>query len=224
MADQYVVYGASYSGSVTVEAALTLIGAPYEVVELPPWDGQAVADEVGRVNPMRQLPALVLPSGELVTESAAILTWLAETHPEANLAPAPGSPDRAAFLRWMAFVSAQIYSLYWVRDDLSRLAADKKAEAVVDARTKARILDCWAKMDRQIDVRGPYIFGDRISVLDLYVAVTSRWRPRRRPFYEAAPILAQVVRRADADPRLQTLWKTRLPRLPNDADDDGVPG
>ena len=76
-----------------------------------------------RVNPMRQVPALVLRTGELMTESAAILTWLADSHPDSGLAPALTSPMRPRFLRWMNFISAQIYALYWVRDDLSRLAA-----------------------------------------------------------------------------------------------------
>jgi len=47
-------------------------------------------------------------------------------------------------------------------------------------------------------------------VLDLYVAVVSRFRPRRVRFYEVAPKMAQVVRRVDADPRLTDLWEARI--------------
>ncbi len=51
--------------------------------------------------------------------------------------------------------------------------------------------------------RGPrYLLGDRVSVLDLYVAVVSRWQPRRLRFYREAPRMAEVVRRVDAEPRL----------------------
>ena len=89
----YTVYGAAGSGSVPVEAALTLIGAPFEVVEAVTWEGEAERDKVAAVNPMRQIPALVTPEGETITESAAILIWLAERHPEAALGPEPLSAE-----------------------------------------------------------------------------------------------------------------------------------
>ena len=112
----YVVYGAAGSGSVPVEAALTLIGVEHTVVEAPTWEGDAQRDKVAGVNPMRQIPALVTPEGETITESAAILLWLTERWPEAKLAPPPGDPRRAQFLRWMAFISASISSsvMAWV--------------------------------------------------------------------------------------------------------------
>jgi GST-like protein len=206
----YVVHGAAGSGSVPVEATLTLLGLAYSVVENAPWEGGAAADAVGRINPLRQVPALVLPSGELMTESAAILIHLADSHPEGRLSPAPDAPERAQFLRWMVYVPAAIYSMFWVRDEPSRLAADKAHEAVILERTAARIADCWAMMDAQVRP-GRYILGDEMSVLDLYVTMVSRWSPRRRRFYEAAPRMAEVVRRVDADPRLADLWARRAP-------------
>jgi GST-like protein len=210
MAD-YLVYGARGSGSVAVEAALTLAGAAYEVVECAPFASAADAEAIAALNPMRQVPAVILPGGELMTESAAILIWLAERHPEARLAPAIGSPLRPRFLRWMSFVSAQIYSLYWIRDDLSRLAADAAHEPVLAERTAQRIRHSWATMDAELEPAGRFLLGEEISVLDLYVTVVSRWGPRRRSFYEVAPRLAEVVRRVDADPRLQALWAERMP-------------
>lgn len=211
MSEQYVVYGAAGSGSVPVEAALTLIGADFRVVERPTWESEAIREEMATVNPLRQVPALILPSGELMTESAAILIHLADTHPQARLAPAVGDPMRPRFLRWMAYIGAQIYGLYWVRDDLSRLADGKAAEAVVDERTKARITSCWAMMDGQVSAEGRFLLGDQVSVLDLYLAVVSRWRPNRRRFAEAAPGLATVAKAVDAEPRLQAFWAERFP-------------
>jgi GST-like protein len=210
MADKLVVYGARGSGSIPVEAALTLIGRPYEVVEAAAWQSDEERAKVEAVNPMRQVPALVLPSGEIMTESAAILMWLAEQHPEAGLAPGPDDPARAAFLRWMVYVPAAIYSMFWVRDEPMRLAADEAAAEVITARTAERIAECWRKMDAQVSP-GRYILGDRLSVLDLYVAVVSRWSPRRQRFYAEAPKLAEVVRRVDAEPRLAEFWPRRFP-------------
>ena len=206
----YVVYGAKGSGSVPVEAVLTLLGLPYEVVEARAWEGEAEQAKVGAVNPMRQVPALVLPSGQVMTESAAVLMWLAEQHPEARLAPPVGDRRRAEYLRWMSFIPASIYSLYWIRDDPARLAADKAAAEVIQARTVERIAECWRLMDTQVDP-GRYLLGEALGVLDLYVAVVSSWTPRRERFYREAPKMAEVVRRVDAEPRLQAFWAERLP-------------
>jgi len=211
MNPSYTIYGALGSGSVPVEAAMTLLGLPYAVVEAPTWEGEAEQAKVATVNPLKQIPALVTPAGETLTESAALLIWLADSHPEGRLGPAVGDPRRGQFLRWMTFIPAAIYSLFWVRDDPSRLGGpDPRAQARIKAATAERIADCWAMMDRQI-TPGRYLLGDEISVLDLYVAVVSRWGPRRARFYAVAPGMAEVVRRVDADPRLADFWAERFP-------------
>ncbi|MGR4862511.1 glutathione S-transferase family protein [Caulobacter sp. LARHSG274] len=211
MEKPFTLFGAVGSGSVPVEAAMTLIGLPYQVVEAPTWEGPAQQAKVAGVNPLRQIPALVTPDGETITESAAILIWLADRYPQAGLAPAPDSPLRAQYLRWMVFVPAAIYSLFWVRDDPSRLGGpDLDAQARIKAATADRIADCWGMMESQL-TPGRYLLGDDLTVLDLYVAVVSRWGPRRRRFYEVAPKMSQVVRRVDADPRLTAFWAERFP-------------
>lgn len=207
----YTIYGALGSGSVPVEATLTLLGQRYAVIEAPTWEGESQAAKVAVVNPLKQIPALVTPAGETITESAAILIWLADNHPEAGLSPALDAPERAQFLRWMTFIPASIYSLFWVRDDPSRLVGDDAVmQAKVKASTAERIADCWAMMESQLSP-GRYLLGDQMTVLDLYVAVVSRWGPRRVRFYEVAPRMAEVVRRVDADPRLAAFWAERFP-------------
>jgi GST-like protein len=207
----FTLFSAVGSGGVPAEAAMTLIGLPYEIVEAPTWEGEAEQAKVAGVNPLRQIPALVTPEGETITESAAILLWLADRHPEARLAPAPDAPLRGQFLRWMVFVPAAIYSLFWVRDEPSRLGGpDPEVQARIKAATAERIAACWEMMEGQLDP-GRYLLGDDLTVLDLYVAVVSRWGPRRKRFYEVAPKMSQVVRRVDADPRLAAFWAERFP-------------
>ncbi|WP_369831562.1 glutathione S-transferase family protein [Brevundimonas sp. MYb52] len=207
----FTIYGAAGSGSVPVEAAMTLIGLDYRVIEAVTWEGEAERDKVAVVNPMRQIPALVLPSGETITESAAILIWLADAYPQARLAPSIDDPRRAQFLRWMSFIPASIYSMFWVRDVPSRLVGDDAAaQAELKQRTLERIADCWRVMDSQI-TPGRFLLGEELSVLDLYVAVASRWTPRRARFAAEAPRMAEVVRRVDALPALRDFWAERFP-------------
>lgn len=204
MAENFVVYGERGTGSVAVEAALTLLGADYRVENVP-------EEQLGSIpNPMAQVPALLLPGGELVTESAAILVWLADAHPAARLAPAIDSPLRPAFLRWMAFVSSAIYAHYWARDFPSRLVKDPAAQVEVKASLNARIAHGWGVMEAGVNA-GRYLLGDETTVLDVYVTVVSRWTPRQALHERIAPKIGEVVRRVEADPRLATLWAERFP-------------
>jgi GST-like protein len=204
------LYGARASGSVAVEATLTLLGIPYKLIEAETWAEAAARERVAPANPMRQVPTLVLPSGEIMTESAAILIDLADTHPQAELAPPPGDPLRRQFLRWMVYVPAAIYSLHWIKPDPARIGAPPgMRDAVVEA-VHNRIAECWNIMDAQLSP-GRYLLGDRLSVLDIYVTVISRFGPWRTRFYQAAPKMAEVVRRVDADPRLADFWAARFP-------------
>lgn len=208
----YNIYGAAGSGSVAIEAVLELMEVPYQVlVEAPTWEGEAERAKVTPVNPMAQLPVLVTTQGEVITESAAILLWLTEQHPEANLAPKPGCATRAQFLRWMSFIPAAIYSMYWVRDEPERIAGDNKAVyPELLQRTADRIAHCWHVMDSQLT---PLLFllGQQMSVLDIYVTVASRWTPGRRRFYQVAPGMAEVVRRVDGLVQLKDFWARRFP-------------
>jgi GST-like protein len=206
----YVVYGSPGSGSVPVEAALTLIGARYEVIGETVLRDVARNPAVFRVNPLGQVPALVLPGGGVMTESAAILIWLADRYPNAGLAPLATDERRPGFLRWMAYVSSAIYGLAWVRGDPMRLVSDERQVEVVLDRIARRRANCWRWMDEQIQP-SRFLLGDGLGVLDLYVATVSRWSPRRQCFYREAPRMAEVVRRVDADPRLTEFWQARFP-------------
>jgi GST-like protein len=211
MNEEFIVFGEAGSGSVAVEAALTLLGAAYSVVETP------TTDPIGAPGtPMGQIPALRLPAGEMMTESAAILIWLADANPASGLSPPADSPARPAFLRWMLFVSAAIYAHYWVRDVPARVVDDAAAQTVVRSRLEARIAHGWSVMEAGI-APGVYLLGDDLTVLDLYVTVVSRWTPRK-PLHETiAPRIGEVVRRVEADPRLATLWAKRFPLTKDDS-------
>jgi len=96
------LYGARASGSVAVEAALTLLGVPFNLIEGATWAEERARRRVAAANPVRQIPTLVLPDGEVMTESAAILVYLADLYLGARLAPRPTDPARRRALarRW----------------------------------------------------------------------------------------------------------------------------
>ena len=204
------LYGAAGSGSVAVEAALTLLGIPYDLVEGATWAEEAARDRVAAQNPMRQIPTLVLPGGEVMTESAAILIWLATIIRRRGSRLLPIRSQRAPFLRWMSYVSSAIYALHWIKPDVRRIGAPPELrDAVVDA-VHERIAFCWSAMDAQLDP-GRYLLGDALTMLDLYVTVVSRFGPWRLRFYEAAPKMS-----AGRPPRRRraaaaAFWAKRFP-------------
>ena len=204
------LYGAQASGSVAVEAALTLLGTRYALVEGATWAEESARERVAPVNAMRQIPTLVLPDGEVMTESAAILIYLADANPGSGLAPAPSDPRRRQFLRWMVYVSSAIYSLHWIKPDVRRIGAQPDVSPSIVNAVHDRIAFCWKNMDCQLRP-GRYLLGDDLSALDLYVAVVSRFGPWRERFYEVAPRMTPVVRRVDEEPRLASLWRERFP-------------
>ena len=208
--DSLTLYGAASSGAVAVEAVLTLLGIPFIVIEGATWASEAARERVSPRNVMRQIPTLVLPDGEILTESAAILIYLADKHPAARLSPGPSEASRRQFLRWMFFVSSAIYSLHWIKPDVRRIGAPESArDQVVDA-VHERIAFCWRTMDSQVSP-GLYLLGNQLTVLDLYVAVVSRFGPWRERFYAEAPRMTPAIRRVDEEPRLKSLWSNRFP-------------
>src|SRR4051812_41872777 len=92
------LYCSKGSGSMLVEAAFERAGVPVEFVDLAwedvGWNSRVLAP----LNPLGQIPTLVLPDGTVMTESAAMILYLAERAPDAGLAPAIGHPSRPAFL------------------------------------------------------------------------------------------------------------------------------
>jgi GST-like protein len=205
-----LLYGAPASGAVAVEAALTLAGLPYQLVDGETWVDPAARERVAPANAMRQLPTLVFPDGEVMTESAAILLYLADLHPALRLAPRPEDPKRRQFLRWMLYVSSAIYALHWIKPDVRRIGVPPSMrQEVVDA-VHERIAFCWSHLDSQLSP-GPWLLGEDLSVLDLYVAVVSRFGPWRERFHQVAPRMTPTILAVDAHPPLQALWARRFP-------------
>jgi GST-like protein len=204
------VYGAEGSGSVAVEAALTLMGVPYELIDADPWGPAAARDLLEQVSPLKQVPVLELEDGRRITESAAILLWFGDSREGRPFCPALADPVRPEYLRWMVYVPAAIYPMYALKDNVWDWARDGEAQIALTARALDRVIACWKVMEAQTSPR-PYILGDHLTFLDLYVTIVSRWSPGRDAFAAACPKLAEVVRRVDADPRLQALWAKRFP-------------
>jgi glutathione S-transferase len=105
----YKLYWAKGSGAMAPQALFEEIGAEYEKIVIDFEKAEHKTHGFLSVNPMGQIPALILPDGTLMTETAAMLLQIVDRHPEAQLAPPAGSGERARFLRWIFFLASNVY-------------------------------------------------------------------------------------------------------------------
>ncbi|WP_291841536.1 glutathione S-transferase [Maricaulis sp.] len=209
----YTLYGKAGFGSVCVEAALELVGADYDFVEANPLGDEAEQRRVRAINPAGQVPALILPDDSVMTESAAILIWLGDRYPDAGLAPATDAPERAEYLRWMLFLASSVYSTFTLSDGPERFHPDPATHETLLAMANQRRSDMWTLMNDAFDgAPGPFLLGDSLSLLDVYVAMMSRWDPGRAAFEATSPALLPAVEATEADPLVAEVWARNFRR------------
>lgn len=168
---QYKLYGRQASGSFAVQVALEEIGAPYSQMWISKDEAEVAKFRL--INPTGKVPALALPDGTLMIESAAMLIHLTLAHPAAGLAPPPGSSQHALFLQWMTFLSANVYEAALRAYYASRYSvrADADAEAIAAQGTK----DCLSHLELLSRSLGPYVLGREYSVADPYLYMLASW-------------------------------------------------
>jgi glutathione S-transferase len=100
-----ILYFAPRSRSLRALWLLEELGAAFDLVPLDLERGDHKAPEMLRLNPMGKVPVVVV-DGHAVWESPAIVAHLCDLFPDAGLAPAVGTPERADFYRWLSFATA----------------------------------------------------------------------------------------------------------------------
>ena len=107
-----------------MEAALAEAGAPYEFHSVSLEKNEQKEPAFLAINPSGKIPALKLPEGEILTESAAILLTIADHFPNARLLPPQASAARAQAYRWLAFMASEIYPMVEITDYPERFAPE----------------------------------------------------------------------------------------------------
>ena len=160
------LFHAPQSRSGRIVWLLEEIGADYDIVYVDIFRAMTLtgARDPANLHPDGKVPAL-LHDEALVSESAAVALYLTDLHPEANLGASVGSPDRAAYLTWLAWTAGEMEPAFWSR--ISGAAeSDPNAKARFDA-VIARLLTALAT--------GPYLMGDRFTAVDVMIASALAW-------------------------------------------------
>ncbi|RKP53456.1 glutathione S-transferase C-terminal domain-containing protein [Pararobbsia silviterrae] len=119
------------------------------------------------VNPLGQVPVLRTDEGWLLTENTAILPYVADAFPDANLAPQSGTHARAKFHQWLGFVSTELHKALFVP------LLDPRAPADVHAYTRENVEPRLAALDRHLEGRAFLL--DEFTVADAYLVTVLNW-------------------------------------------------
>jgi glutathione S-transferase/GST-like protein len=202
----YKLYWAQGSGAMAPQALFEEIGAEYEKIVIDFDKEEHKSDEFLAVNPMGQIPALVLPDGTLMTETAAMLVQIVDRHPEAKLAPPAGSAERARFLRWLFFLASNVYpaTLRFYYSD--RYSTDPSAAEGIKAAAEADLNDQFEILDDALEP-GPYLLGEAFSAVDILLWMLIQWHPDQARLFEEAPRVKQIAGLVQARPAIARTWR-----------------
>jgi glutathione S-transferase len=178
----YKLYYAPGAASLAPHALLVEAGAPHELILVEIDKGRQHDPAYLKLNPHARVPTLVV--GDLVMyESAAIMLYLCERHPEAGLAPAPGEPDRPRFLQWQVYLTNTVQEELMHHWHADHYVADTASQKAMHEGVERRLGGMWQHLDGVL-ADGPYLLGGRFSAVDYYLAMLLRWsRNMARPGY-----------------------------------------
>jgi glutathione S-transferase len=166
-----------YPGNANLAPHMLLeeLGAEYELVLVDCERNEQKSAEYLKLNPNGRIPTLI--DGDLVLyETAAICLHLVDRHPDAGLAPAVGSAERAEFYKWMVYLTNTLQAELITYFYPERLTDDEATAARVKAHAEARVAGMLDLIETTFAMHcGPYLLGARYSAVDPYLLMLSRW-------------------------------------------------
>jgi GST-like protein len=199
------LFGEPGWGSAIVEAQLDWYGIEHDFERVGNlFEAAESRQRLSAVNPLAQIPTLVLADGTVLAESAAITLHLAEVMGVDSLVPRAGDSARWPFLRWLVFLVANVYPTYTYGDQPARFVDGAEAQQSFRSHVDAYAKKLYGILESTAGA--PWFLGERFSALDLYVCVMTRWRPKREWFATNTPNLAAIAARTEQVPQLVACW------------------
>ncbi len=185
------------SCSLASHIALREVGADFDLERV---DAANKGSDFLALNPKGYVPALTLDDGDLLTENAAILQFIADSKPAASLAPAAGSRERVHLQAYLNFVATELHKSFspFFKPDSSeaeKAAAKKKAQQKFDY------------VEKLLSDGRSYLQGDSFSVADIYLYVVSTWTGPTGIGLDAWPNIAAFQQRIAARAAVQAALK-----------------
>jgi glutathione S-transferase len=200
-----VLYGSPSTASLVVHWLLIELGIDHELRMLDFDRGEQKSPQYLAINPAGRVPALLV-DGQVLTESAAIAMHLADLHPQAQLAPAPGTPARGDYYRWMCFCVYTLMPAYRSWFYPGEPAGEDNAE-MVKSRARVQLEAAWQQVADHLASNGPYMLGEQVSAVDFVLTMLMRWsRNMPRPS-DDWPVLRDFARRMKDRPAFAEVYR-----------------
>jgi len=178
------------------------IAARYRLVNI--WTKKLIEDDSDfcALSSKGAVPVLELDNGERLTESAAVLQYIADLKPETGLAPPPRHPDRYRLQEWLSFTASEIHKAFlfptfWYKDDASKAAA------------RERIGKSLSVAAEHLNGRS-YLVGDRFTVADAHLTWALLLLRPAGVDVNDWPSLADYLARMQARPQVKAAIETEM--------------
>ena len=199
----YTLYYAPGTAAMAPHAALEEIGADYTLVPTEIAVDKPRDPEFLKLNPNGWVPVLIDENGP-IHESAAIMMYLAERHPEAGLAPPPGDATRGRYLQWLVYMADTLQIAFQMHYYPERHSTDPADIPRVQAKAAERLARVWGYIDAALDP-GPYLLGERFSGCDIYVYMLTTWHPDEAGLLARCANVARCVELVVQRPAVQRI-------------------
>ncbi len=168
-----IFYYAPQTVSVASHITLNEVGANYETRVLNFGATEQQSDDYLQVNPKGRVPALVTDQG-ILTETPAILAFLGQTFPEANLIPQNNPFAFAKIQEFNAYLCATVHVAHAHRMRGSRWVDDEAAMQSMQAKVPQTMSECFRLIESEM-FKGPWVMGDHYTICDPYLFTISNW-------------------------------------------------
>lgn len=165
------LYFAPFACSLASHIALREAGLEFQIAKTDlRTKTTADGEDFTTINPKGYVPALKLEDGQVITEGAAVLQYIADLAPASGLAPANGTMDRVRLQEWLGFIATEVHKTY---SPLFNPNITPEAREAALGRLSAR----YAWIDTQLAGK-TFLMGDTFTVADAYLFVVSNWGGR----------------------------------------------
>ena len=198
----YTLFWEKGSGSIVVQAVLEESGIPYDRKYVDMGAGEHRQSAYLAENPTGLVPALKLPDGRTIGESAAIVLYLGEQGGEGRLVPPPGDAERADFLFWLVHMATTGYKAFGRFAHPERYTLDQNALDVVSGAARNDITDFFDVLDKSIS-GDPFFMPSGFGALDIYATMLAGWHPDRETLFARNPRFAALCEAVEDRPAFQ---------------------
>ena len=178
--------------------ALEYAGARYATVRLDFGKKEQRSPEYLRLNPKGRVPALVTDGGVL-TETPALLLFISQTFPQANLAPLNDPFLLARANEFNSYLCSTVHVAHAHRMRAYRWVDDAQAIEAIRKKVPQTVGECFDLIEREM-LKGPWVLGERFSLCDMYLFTLAQWLEADGVDPNRFPKVADHRQRMSADP------------------------